>query len=171
LAHSLIQTLKDEDAGVEAVGALIARDPAIAAKLLQLANSAQFGLPRGVGSIEHAIAMVGMNKVRTLPLGACLCGSFAAVAGLDTQAFWKTSMDFPMQMVQALQRSADPLVDQAYSRLGAIVHLAGLLADSPDAGPAQLQDLPSDVLAALPIEADWMLTHFPNQGQRPKDST
>ena len=74
-------------------------------------------------------------------------------------------------MVQALQRCADPLVDQAYSRLGAIVHLAGLLADSPDAGPAQLQDLPSDVLAALPIEADWMLTHFPNQGQRPKDST
>ena len=239
LAHSLIQTLKDEDAGVVEIGALIARDPAIAAKLLQLANSAQFGLPRGGGSIEDAIAMVGMNKVRTLALGACLSGSFTAVAGLDTHAFWKTSMacagyaewlaekvgvdvqmarltgmmlrlgevliaqaeprtlleieklplapgmrwqrerqligftegqitselarrwNFPMQMVQALQRSADPLVDQAYSRLGAIVHLAGLLADSPNAGPEQVQDLPSDVLAALPIEADWMRAHFP----------
>lgn len=240
LAHSLIQTLKDEDAGVDAVSDLIARDPAIAAKLLQLANSAQFGLPRGVGSMEDAIAMVGMNKVRTLALGACLSGSFTRIAGLDTQVFWKTSMacagyaewlahqvgvdapmawltgmmlrlgevliaqaeprtlleiekmpqapgmrwqrerqligftegqitaelarrwNFPMQMVQALQRSADPLVDQAYSRLGAIVHLAGLLADTPNAGPEHVKDLPSDVLAALSLDADWMRTHFPS---------
>jgi len=240
LAHSLIQTLKDEDAGVEAVSDLIGRDPAMAAKLLQLANSAQFGLPRGVGSIEDAIAMVGMNKVRTLALGACLSGSFTRIAGLDTQVFWKTSMacagyaewlahqvgvdapmawltgmmlrlgevliaqaeprtlleiekmplapgmrwqrerqligftegqitaelarrwNFPMQMVQALQRSADPLVDQAYSRLGAIVHLAGLLADTPNAGPEHVKDLPSDVLSALSLDADWMRAHFPS---------
>jgi HD-like signal output (HDOD) protein len=240
LAHSLIETLNDEDASFEEVSDLITRDPAISAKLLRLANSAQFGLPRGVGSIEDAIAMVGMNKVRTVALGACLSSSFPKIAGLDAHAFWKTSMacagyaqwmahklevdqqmawltgmmvrlgelliaqaepqtlhkieqlplapgvrwqrerqligftegqlsaelarrwNFPMQMVQALQRSADPLVDQAYSRLGAILHLAGLLADTPNAGPEQVDDLPSDVLAALPLDADWMREHFPS---------
>jgi len=70
LAHSLIKTLNDEDATIDEVSDLISRDPAISAKLLRLANSAQFGLPRGVGSIDDAIAMVGMNKVRTLALGA-----------------------------------------------------------------------------------------------------
>ncbi len=240
LAHSLIKTLNDEDASIEDVGDLITRDPAISAKLLRLANSAQFGLPRGVSNIEDAIAMVGMNKVRTLALGACLSGSFSQVAGLDAHTFWKTSMacagysewlarklgvdtqmawltgmmvrlgeiliaqaepktllqieklplvpggrwarekdligftegqltaelarrwNFPMQMVQALRVSADPLVDQAFSRLGALVHLAGLLADTPNAGPEDVAALPSAVLAALSLEADWMREHFPS---------
>jgi HD-like signal output (HDOD) protein len=70
--------------------------------------------------------------------------------------------NFPMQMVQALQRSADPLVEQAYSRLGAIVHLAGLLADTPNAGPDQVTELPSDVLLALELQPDWMCAHFPD---------
>lgn len=240
LAHSLIKTLNDEEASVEEVGDLITRDPAISAKLLRLANSAQFGLPRGVGNIEDAIAMVGMNKVRTLALGACLSGSFSQVAGLDAHAFWKTSMacagyaewlarklgvdtqmawltgmmvrlgevliaqtepktllqieklplapgarwerekkligftegqltaelalrwNFPMQMVQALRVSAEPLVDQAFSRLGAIIHLAGLLADTPNAGPEHVDALPASVLLALTLEADWMREHFPS---------
>lgn len=240
LAHSLIQTLNDEDASIEEVCDLITRDPAISAKLLRLANSAQFGLPRGVGSIEDAIAMVGMNKVRTLALGACLSNSFPPVAGLDIHAFWKTSMacagyaewiarkvkvdmpmawltgmmvrlgelliaqvqpanlqaieklplnpgmrwererqiigftegeltaelalrwNFPMQMVQALRVSADPLVEQAFSRLGAVVHIAGLLADTANAGPEHVEGLPSDVLAALGLDAEWMQEHFPS---------
>jgi HD-like signal output (HDOD) protein len=240
LAHSLIKTLNDEDASIEEVADLITRDPAISAKLLRLANSAQFGLPRGVGNIEDAIAMVGMNKVRTLALGACLSGSFSQVAGLDAHAFWKTSMacagyaewlarklgvdtqmawltgmmvrlgeiliaqaepktlqqieklpmvpggrwvrekdligftegqltaelarrwNFPMQMVQALRVSADPLVDQAFSHLGALIHLAGLLADSPNAGPEHVEGLPASVLAALSLDADWMREHFPS---------
>lgn len=239
LAHSLIQTLKDENASVEEVSDLITRDPAISAKLLRLANSAQFGLPRGVGRVEDAIALVGMNKVRSLALAACLSRSFPHMPGLDMHQFWKTSMacagyaewiahqlkvdrpmawltgmmvrlgelliaqaqpkalldieklplapgvrwqrerqlvgftegqitaelarrwNFPMQMVQALQRSADPLVDQAYSRLGAIVHIAGLLADISNAGPEHIEGLPSDVLAALTLTPDWMREHFP----------
>jgi len=240
LAQSLIQTLNDEDASIDEVSDLITRDPAISAKLLRLANSAQFGLPRGVGSVDDAIAMVGMSKVRTLALGACLSNTFPKVPGLDIHAFWKTSMasagyaewiarqvkvdvqmawltgmmvrlgelliaqadpahlqeieklplgpgirwererriigytegqltaelarrwNFPMQMVQALKVSADPLVDQAFSRLGAIVHLAGLLADTANAGPEHVEGLPSDVLAALDLDADWMRAHFPS---------
>ncbi len=240
LAHSLIETLNQENASVEEVSDLITRDPAISAKLLRIANSAQFGLPRGVGSIEDAIAMVGMNQVRSVALAACFSHSFPRLPGLDMYIFWKTSMacagyaewlarkvgvdvpmawltgmmvrlgelliaqaepktlleieklplapgmrwqrerqlvgftegqlvaelarrwNFPMQMVQALQRSADPLVDQAYSRLGAIVHIAGLLADSHNAGPEHIQNLPSDVLAALSLDADWMREHFPS---------
>ncbi len=239
LAHSLIQTLHNEDASLEYVCDLVSRDPAISAKLLRLANSAQFGLPRGVGSVEEAIAMVGMKKVRTVALSACLSGSFSQLAGLDMHTFWKTSMacagyaewlarqvgvdvqmawltgmmvrlgeiliaqaqpatlleiekmplspglrwqrekaligftegqltaelarrwDFPMQMVQALKLSAAPLVSQAYSRLGAIVHLAGLLADTPNAGPEHVDDLPADVMGALSLDARWMRAHFP----------
>jgi HD-like signal output (HDOD) protein len=69
--------------------------------------------------------------------------------------------NFPMQMVQALQRAADPITDQAFSRLGAIMHLAGLLADTPDAGPEVLDTLPDDVIDSLQLDVQWMHSHFP----------
>ncbi|TAH11749.1 MAG: HDOD domain-containing protein [Curvibacter sp.] len=240
VAHELIQTMNDDDAPVTKVRDLIAKDPAISAKLLRLANSAQFGLPRGVGTLDDAITMVGMSKVRTLALGACLSESFPTLPDLDRKEFWRTSMacagyaqwlanrlnidsqmawltgmmlrlgelliaqadpatlheieklphlpggrwqreqqlvgftegqitaelarrwNFPMQMVQALQRSADPLTDQAFSRLGAVLHLAELLAETENAGPESVDDLPADVIAALMIDADWMRSKFPD---------
>ena len=58
--------------------------------------------------------------------------------------------------------SADPLVDQEFSRLGALVHLAGLLADTPNAGPEDVDGLPVAVLAALSLDPDWMREHFPS---------
>ena len=240
VAHALIQTLNDDDASVGQVRDLIAKDPALSAKLLRLANSAQFGLPRGVGTLDDAITMVGMAKVRTLALGACLSESFPNLPDLDRKEFWRSSMacagyaqwlanrlgidgqlawltgmmlrlgelliaqadpatlreieklphmpgvrwqrekrligftegqitaelarrwNFPMQMVQALQRSADPITEQAFSRLGAVVHLAGLLAETEDAGPHTVDGLPADVIAALMLDADWLRTKFPD---------
>jgi HD-like signal output (HDOD) protein len=239
VAHALITTLNDDSVSVSEVRNIIASDPALTAKLLRLANSAQFGLPRGIGTLDDAISMVGMAKVRTLSLGTCLNESFPTLPGLARQDFWKSSMacagyaqwlashlgvdvqvawltglmlrlgelligeanpdtlleiermphlpggrwerekrlvgfsegeitaelarrwNFPMQMVQALQRSSDPITEQAFSRLGSIVHLAGLLADTPNAGPATLDALPAQVLSSLNLDRQWMHDHFP----------
>lgn len=239
VAHALIRTLNDDDATVETVRDIIAKDPSLSAKLLRLANSAQFGLPRGVGNLDDAISMVGMSKVRTLSLGTCLNDSFPSLPGLDRTEFWKNSMacagyaqwlagslgvdaqqawltgmmlrlgelliaqadpehlkeieklphfpggrwerekelvgytegqitaelarrwNFPMQMVQALQRSSDPITDQAFSRLGAILHLAGILADSEAKGHEVLDTLPEDVVKVLMLDKQWMHEHFP----------
>lgn len=240
VAHSLIKTLNDENATVVTVAKLIADDPALTAKLLRLANSAQFGLPRGVATIDEAIQMVGMGKVRTLSLGACLNGAFPVVKGLDRNEFWKTSTacagyaqwlatplgidgqmawltglmlrlgeiliaqaqpevldeierlphlpgarwerekrlvgfaenqitaelarrwNFPMQMVQALHRAADPISEQAFSRLGAVLHLAGLIADTPDADASIIDTLPPEVVDALHLDIDRLRTTFPS---------
>ncbi len=239
VAHQLIQTLNDEEVSVGEVRDIIAKDPAISAKLLRLANSAQFGLPRGVSTLDDAIHMVGMSAVRALSLGACLNDSFPVLPGLNQHAFWKSStacagyaqwlateldMDgqqawltglmlrlgelligqadpkvlgdiealphvpggrwerekrligfsegqitaelarrwnFPMQIVQALERSFDPLVEQAFSRLGAVVNLAGTLADVPDATPDAIDSLPADVIAKLSLDVQWMKASFP----------
>lgn len=239
VAHALIKTLNDENASFIEMRNIIARDPALSAKLLRLANSAQFGLPRGVGTLDEAIAMVGMSKIRSLSLGAYLNDSFPHLPGLDRQTFWKSSMacagyaqwladslnmdgqqawitgmmlrlgelligqanpetlleiekipqlpglrwerelhltgfsegqiiaelarrwNFPMKIVQALQRSASPLTEQAFSRLGAILHLAGRLADTPNASPEALETLPQEVLIVLSLDMPWLRNHFP----------
>jgi HD-like signal output (HDOD) protein len=69
--------------------------------------------------------------------------------------------NFPMQIVQALERSFDPLVEQAFSRLGAVIHLAGLLADMPDADALAVDALPHDVISALALDVRWMKATFP----------
>jgi HD-like signal output (HDOD) protein len=239
VAHALIKSLNNESATILEVRNILAKDPALSAKLLRLANSAQFGLPRGVGTLDHAIAMVGMSQVRTLALAACLNDSFPTPPGLDRKEFWKNSMacagyaqwlaqcldmdaqqawltgmmlrlgelliaqaeprtlteieklphlpggrwerekrlvgfsegeitaelarrwDFPMQIVQALQRSSSPLNEQAFSRLGSVVHLAGLLADMPYTGPDMIDALPPEVVDSFRMDVPWLRDSFP----------
>jgi len=92
VAHSLIATLDNEDASSKSVAAIIARDPALTAKLMRLANSARFGSSRNVSSLDDAIALAGMSHIRTLALAACFADSFPQLPGLDTDEFWKSSM-------------------------------------------------------------------------------
>lgn len=239
VAHALIKVLNDDSAGVPEVTKVIAQDPALSAKMLRLANSAEFSLPRGVSTVRDAVSMVGLYKVSTMALGACLNDAFPTVPGLDRQEFWRNNtacagyaqwlaggldMDaqvawltglmlrlgqlligqadpgailkiehlprppgarwereralvgftegqitaemahrwnFPMQIVQALQRAADPLTEQAFSRLGAVLHLAGLMADTPGATVEVIDTLPLDVITTLGLDAQWMRSTFP----------
>ncbi len=92
VAHALIATLDNDAASTKSVAAIIARDPALTAKLMRLANSARFGSSRNVSSLDDAIALAGMAHIRTLALAACFAESFPALPGLDTDEFWKSSM-------------------------------------------------------------------------------
>jgi HD-like signal output (HDOD) protein len=92
VAHALIATLDNEDASSKSVAAIIARDPALTAKLMRLANSARFGFSRGVGSLDDAVALAGMSHIRTLALATCFAEAFPQLPGLDSEEFWKSSM-------------------------------------------------------------------------------
>ncbi|MFT4172871.1 MAG: HDOD domain-containing protein [Herbaspirillum sp.] len=68
--NAVTQLLNDPAGNARAVAALIGRDPALAAKVLQLANSAFFGSGRPVHDVGAAIARLGMDMVRLLVLAA-----------------------------------------------------------------------------------------------------
>jgi HD-like signal output (HDOD) protein len=91
VAHELIRTLGDDDAPLSQVRKAIVKDPALAVKLLRLANSARYGAARSVSSIDDAIALVGAAQVRTLALSSCLNEAFPVLPGLDRDRFWRTS--------------------------------------------------------------------------------
>jgi HD-like signal output (HDOD) protein len=73
--------------------------------------------------------------------------------------------NFPDNMIHALDAAADPLNAQPFSRLGAVLHLAELLAAAPEANEAAVSELPADVLDALDLDAAWMVQRLP-QAQR-----
>lgn len=90
---ALIATLDDPDTPMSHVRSLIARDPVLTVKLLALANSAAFGLARKVSTLDNALSLVGLSKLRALALSACLHHAFTLPEGVDGPRFWRYSAD------------------------------------------------------------------------------
>ncbi|MBN1131290.1 MAG: HDOD domain-containing protein [Chitinispirillaceae bacterium] len=68
-------------------------DPAIAGKILRLANSAYIGMPRTVASLQNALVLIGLKRVQTLVLVSQFSGlpSDRAGASLSLERFWRHS--------------------------------------------------------------------------------
>jgi HD-like signal output (HDOD) protein/CheY-like chemotaxis protein len=68
--------LADPEVGLTALARIVERDPAVSAKVLQLANSAFFGLAQPTRSVERAVIYLGADLLRGLALE---CGLLADV--------------------------------------------------------------------------------------------
>ena len=85
----LTAALESPNCGAPEIAAVVCRDPALAAKILQLVNSSFFGLPRVVTSVPEAVAFLGVATVRSLVLSTEAMSLFrpaARAAGLDVDA-------------------------------------------------------------------------------------
>jgi len=58
------------DSGAADVAKAITQDPALAAKLLRIANSAFYGFRGEVSTVTRAVTLLGMNPIRSLVLGS-----------------------------------------------------------------------------------------------------
>ncbi|MEL7312850.1 MAG: response regulator [Pseudomonadota bacterium] len=65
---ALTDEMGKDDPNITAVASIVADDMAMSAKILQLVNSAFFGLRRSVSSIEHAVTYLGLDVIRSLVL-------------------------------------------------------------------------------------------------------
>jgi HD-like signal output (HDOD) protein/CheY-like chemotaxis protein len=68
LYFQILQELRSPLANLETVGSTIAQDPAMTAKILQLINSAFFGLSRRVSDPTEAVMQLGLDTVKSLVL-------------------------------------------------------------------------------------------------------
>jgi HD-like signal output (HDOD) protein len=65
---SLTRSIEDPTARTDDIARIVQRDPAMCAKVLQLVNSAYFGLSRPLSSVAHAISYLGLDLLRGLAL-------------------------------------------------------------------------------------------------------
>jgi len=72
VAVQLLNVFSDPDVAIREVARLIESDPALAAKILKAANSAQFGCGRGIADISRALTLLGKRTVTSLALGFSL---------------------------------------------------------------------------------------------------
>jgi putative nucleotidyltransferase with HDIG domain len=62
----MAQELQALEASIPKVGQIVARDPAMTTKILQLANSAFFGRQHQISSASEAVAYLGLDLIRNL---------------------------------------------------------------------------------------------------------
>ncbi len=74
--EKLSRQLQSEHTSLRKIGELIAEDPPMTAKLLQLVNSAFFGLGRRISSPEEAATLLGVNTLKGLLLASGIFQQF-----------------------------------------------------------------------------------------------
>lgn len=92
VAHALIRTFEDSDADVQTVTRIIAKDPALTATLLRMANSAIFGLSRQVHTLDAAVSVLGMSHIRARALSVCMAHEFVFPKDINRLEFWRSCM-------------------------------------------------------------------------------
>jgi putative nucleotidyltransferase with HDIG domain len=78
--NDVVHELQSETASIDVIANLISKDISLSAKLLQIVNSAFFGLPQHVGSVAKAVNYLGLNIVQGLVLTA---GVYDQLNGAD----------------------------------------------------------------------------------------
>ena len=65
----LVELLESETATLGEVETLLKVEPVLCGKVLQIANSAYYGLPRAVSTLQQALMLLGVHAVRGIVLG------------------------------------------------------------------------------------------------------
>lgn len=68
--------VEDDQATAAEVGALIAKDQVLSARILRLVNSSIYGFPGRISSVNHALVLLGFNVVKGLIMGTSVFGAF-----------------------------------------------------------------------------------------------
>ena len=72
----ILQVLDDDRASAKELEQLILHDPSLSARLLRLANSAFYSFRSDVKTLSHAMALLGLNLVKSLAIGVNIFESF-----------------------------------------------------------------------------------------------
>jgi HD-like signal output (HDOD) protein len=84
----LIKSFSSEDISIDEIARQLGTDPVLSAKLLRLANSAYFHVPRTIGTVDDALLMLGFVMVRNLVLGNGMVTAFRNTPGMNLKQFW-----------------------------------------------------------------------------------
>ncbi len=82
------------NASADEIVSVLKMDPAIAGKVLRLANSAYIGIPRTVSSLQNAVVILGNRRIHSLVLAVSTLSHFNQGYSLpfDAIRFWKHSI-------------------------------------------------------------------------------
>jgi diguanylate cyclase (GGDEF)-like protein len=94
VAIKLLSIIKKEKLTLQELTEVISYEPAMAAKILSISNSAFYALPYKVDTIDDAISVLGMNVLKNMTLSLALIKDMKKdkTEGFDHEFFWRRSV-------------------------------------------------------------------------------
>ena len=94
VAMHVVELAGQPEVNLPDVAKLISRDPALATKVLKVANSPLYGFRRKTDNLRQAMNVLGLNAVITLTLSFSLAGALRDIKGIgfDTEHYWRRSI-------------------------------------------------------------------------------
>lgn len=123
VAIRFLEIVQEPDFEYSDVVEVLSGDPGMASEILRLANSALFGVTREVTSLNQALSLLGIKRVRSLVLGRYIVDSINHKRGatVDPSYYWRRSVTSAVLAAR--------LADTVDSGDREEAFIAGLLAD------------------------------------------
>jgi len=123
-ARDVIRHASNPEVTIHDLESVAAKDPVLAGRIIQTANSAAYSPAQPIGSIPRAIAYIGTDVTRKVLLAAALRGNFAY---MQLHQLWNHSLDVALA-AEMLARQSTAGIDPAEAFLAGLVHDIGRLA-------------------------------------------
>ena len=94
IAMQVLELAQDLDVDIAEIARIISKDPALSAKILRTVNSSFYGRSQAVGTVSHALVILGLQSVKSLVLGFSLVTNLgkAGSRGFQHVGYWKHSI-------------------------------------------------------------------------------
>lgn len=113
LYQELTRAVEDPDTSPNAIVNLISQDPAVAAKVLRLCNSAFFSGGRAITDIRTAVIRLGQQNLRRLVLASEIFSAGASTANIDREAMQQRALQSSQLAARLLGGSSAELAATA----------------------------------------------------------
>ncbi|MCW5933907.1 MAG: HDOD domain-containing protein [Fimbriimonadia bacterium] len=128
ITHQVLRLVDNPNASPRHMTALIERDTGLAAKLLRVANSANYGMSGKVRTLIQAVNLLGLTSVRSIAIGQAyqqLITQKGHAARFNRAAFWQHSLAVATaaRLLARLKGVKDP--EEAF--MVGLIHDAGKL--------------------------------------------
>ena len=139
VTNKIIATVEDPKASASSLHKIVSHDPALVSRILKVVNSAFYGLPGQIGSIERAIVLLGLNAIKNIAVAASLGQMFRGVKLTEeftAKDLWTHCMAVAVTTRELAKLMKLPIADEAF--LAGMIHDLGLLV-SLQVHPEQLR--------------------------------
>ncbi len=136
----IIQLVEDPDSTANDLNKVISNDPALGARILKVVNSAFYGLPGQIGSINRAIVLLGLNAVKNIAIAASLAKLFRGgkiASNFDARELWSHAIGCATGTRLLAAKVGLGLPDEAF--LAGLIHNIGIMVEIQARRPKFIQ--------------------------------
>lgn len=125
----ILRTVEDPRSSASQLHRIVSHDPALVTRILKVVNSAFYGLPGQIASIERAIVLLGLNAVKNLAVAASLGqlfrGNVTLCGEFTPKDLWSHCVGVGVAARGLARLTKLPVADEAF--LAGMVHDVGLV--------------------------------------------